>query len=290
LTLGLIFGLGLAALLERHDRRLRQPRDFEETLGLPVLAEVHEDKALSRSESSMGELLSHEAGAFQMLRARLRYFNVDRDINSVLVTSAAPGEGKTTIAWNLAASAASSGSAAILIEADFHQATIAERAGIKPQPGLSELLSGQDSLDETVQQVTVEDRQNGKEEARRLDVLVAGSQPPNPIELLESEGMSSLIESFSASHDLVVIDSPPLPVLADAIPLVKMVNGVILVGRVNKTTRDQAQALRVQLESLDAAVLGVVANRTSRARGYYDYYSRGRQTVAVAVEPDDREA
>ena len=98
-------------LLERLDRRLRQPKDFEETFGLPVLTEVPESKSLARSDNGMGELLASEGGAFQMLRARLRYFNVDRDIHSVLVTSAAPGEGKTTIAWNLAASAASSGSA-----------------------------------------------------------------------------------------------------------------------------------------------------------------------------------
>jgi tyrosine-protein kinase len=285
--LGLLLGLGLAALLERHDRRLRQPSDFEDTLGLPVLTEVPEDKSISRTEDSMGELLSHEASAFQMLRTRLRYFNVDRDINSVVVTSAAPGEGKTTIAWSLAASAASSGSKTILIEADFHQATIAGRTRTQPKPGLSELLSGQSTLEETVQHVSVENRQNGKVEVRRLDLLVAGSHPPNPVELLESDGMSNLLQTLSATHDLVVIDSPPLPVLADAIPLVKMVNGVILVGRVNKTTRDQAQALNAQLESLKAPVLGVVANRTSRRRGYYDYYRRSRESASVAVGSDN---
>ena len=178
-----------------------------------------------------------------MLRARLRYFNVDRDIHSVLVTSAAPGEGKTTVAWNLAASSAGAGSRTILLEADFHQPSIAARIGIRPRPGLSELLSGQSSLAESVQQVTVENRQNGKTGMRQLDVIVAGSHPPNPVELLESDGMARLLEDLSGDYDLVVIDSPPLPILADAIPLAKMVNGVIIVGRVNKTTRDEAQAL-----------------------------------------------
>ena len=102
-----------------------------------------------------------EDGAFQMLRARLRYFNVDRKISSVLVTSAASGEGKTTVAWNLAVSAASAGLRTILVEADFHQASIARCAGISARPGLSELLSDQSSLVESVQQVRVEDRQNG---------------------------------------------------------------------------------------------------------------------------------
>ena len=127
--LGLLLGVGLAVLLERLDRRLRQPKDFEETFGLPVLTEVPESKSLARSDNGMGELLATEGGAFQMLRARLRYFNVDRDIHSVLVTSAAPGEGKTTVAWNLAASAASAGSRTILLEADFHQPSVAGRTG-----------------------------------------------------------------------------------------------------------------------------------------------------------------
>ena len=117
-------------------------------------------------------------------------------------------------------------------------------------------------------------------------MIVAGSHPPNPVELLESEGMADSSRSSVTSHDLVVIDSPPLPILADAIPLVKMVNGVIVVGRVNKTTRDEAQALHAQLESLDAPVLGVVANRTSR-RGYYGYYGQGWRSAAATRPNSD---
>jgi capsular exopolysaccharide synthesis family protein len=275
--LGLFLGVALAALWERLDRRLRRPTEFEETFSMPMLTEVPESKSLSRSSNGIGELFATEGGAFQMLRARLRYFNVDRDIHSVLLTSAAPGEGKTTIAWNLAASAASSGSGTILLEADFHQPSIARQTGTRAQPGLSELLSGQSTLAESVQRVTVENRQNGTEALRQLDVIVAGSHPPNPVELLESEGMARLLEKLTDDYDLVVIDSPPLPIVADVIPLAKLVNGVIVVGRVNKTTRDEAQALHAQLESLDAPVLGVVANRTSRGRGYSGYYGYGQR-------------
>jgi capsular exopolysaccharide synthesis family protein len=283
--LGLLLGVAVAALLERLDRRLRQPKDFEETFGLPVLTEIPESKSVARSDNGMGDLLTTEDGAFQMLRARLRYFNVDRDINSILVTSAAPGEGKTTIAWNLAASAASSGSGTILLEADFHQPTIARQMGMRARPGLSELLSDQSSLAEGLQQVTVENRQNGTESIRHLDVVVAGSHPPNPVELLESEGMARLLDKLADIYDLVLIDSPPLPILADAIPLAKLVNGVIVVGRVNKTTRDEAQTLQTQLESLGAPVLGVVANRTSRGRSYYGYYGRGHRSRSNAAGP-----
>ena len=217
--LGLLLGVVVAALLERLDRRLRQPKDFEDAYGLPVLTEVPESKSVARSDNGIGELLATEGVAFEMLRARLRYFNVDRDINSVLVTSAAPAEGKTTIAWNLAASAASSGSGTILLEADFHQPSVAGRSGTRARPGLSELLSGQSSLAESLQHVAVENRQNGTETIRQLDVIVAGSRPPNPVELLESEEMARLVEQLTGDHDLVVIDSPPLPTLGRRYPL-----------------------------------------------------------------------
>jgi capsular exopolysaccharide synthesis family protein len=282
--LGLFLGVSLAALLQRLDRRLRQPKEFEETFGLPVLTEVPENKTLARSGNGIDGLRSTEGGAFEMLRARLRYFNVDREINSVLVTSAAPAEGKTTVAWNLAASAAESGSRAVLLEADFHQPTLSQRTQIRPRPGLSELLSGQSSLRSTVQRVTVDDRQNGDAGPRQLEVIVAGSQPPNAVELMDSEGMAELIEELSASHDLVVIDSPPLTIVADTLRLAKIVNGVIVVGRVNQTTREEAQALKAQLESLRAPVLGVVANRTSRGKGSYGYYQRSRPSHSDPTE------
>ena len=276
--LGLLLGIGLAALLERHDRRLREPKEFEETFGLPVLTEISETKSLARPDNGMGELLAAEGDAFQMLRARLRYFNVDRDIHSVLVTSAVPAEGKTTVAWNLALSAAGAGLRTVFVEADFHQQTIARQTPTLPS-GLSEILSGQSSLRSAVQRVPTEDRQNGKEGIRHLDVIVSGSKPPNPVELLESEGMKRLVAELSDDYDLVVIDSPPLPILADGIPLTKLVDGVIVVGRINKTTRDEAQALHEQLESLGAPVLGVVANRVSRrGRSYYGGYYRSRSS------------
>jgi capsular exopolysaccharide synthesis family protein len=137
-------------------------------------------------------------------------------------------------------------------------------------------------MSETVQSVTVEGRQNGTEQIPHLDVIVSGSHPPNPVELLESDLMAELVQTLSASHDLVVIDSPPLPVLADAIPLVNIVDGVIVVGQVNRTTRDQAEALRGQLQSLGAPLLGTVANRMPRRRSAYGSYAYGRSSSESA--------
>ena len=221
--LGLLLGCGLAVLFERLDRRLRAPPEFEEAFGLPVLTTIPERKPFARDEHEMASLLNSDAEAFRMLRTRLRYFNVDRDIRSVLVTSSAPGDGKTTVAWNLAASAAAAGVRSVLVEADFHRPTVAERVGAAPIPGLSELLSGQALFENAVQHVAVEDRANGHKPERALDFIVAGSLPPNPGELLDSDGMAQLVEHLMGEYDLLVVDTPPISLLADAIPLLRHV-------------------------------------------------------------------
>ena len=287
LLLGLLLGVGIALLRERLDRRLRAPSDFEDAFGLPVLTTIPDRKLLSKTDHDMERLLSSDAEAFRMLRTRLRYFNVGRDIRSVLVTSHTPGDGKTTVAWNLATSAAAAGVRTILVEADFHRPTVAEREELAPIPGLSELLSHQVSRDGAIQHSAVETGMNGGSAERALDVIVAGSYPPNAAELLESEGMADLLEHLTTEYELVVIDTPPISLLADAIPLLRMVNGVLVVGRLNKTTRDDAISLKGELEKLGAPALGVIANRApSRGKryGYYGYTANGGGPGGGAVE------
>lgn len=272
---GLVLGLALAFVAERFDRKLRDPREFEENFGMPVLASIAESKALRQSEGGIRELIESNPAALQMLRTRMRYFNVDREIRSVLVTSSSPGDGKTTIAWNLAASAAGAGVNAILVEADFHRSSLAKRVRAEPIPGLSELLSGQSSLERTIQSIPIEDRTNGAGATVALDVIVAGSHPPNAVSLLESTEMARLLEKLRADYELMVLDTPPVSLVPDAIPLMKNADGVIIIGRVNQTRRDDAVALAEQMRALNAPILGVVANRVSprgRYAGYYGYY------------------
>ncbi len=269
--LGLLFGMALALLLERLDRRLRDAGELEAAYGLPSLAHVPVSRALGR-ESSESDRGFAELEPFRMLRTRLRYFNVDRNLRSLLVTSATPGEGKSTIASNLAMSSATSGIKTILIEADFHQPVLAERTGLAYLPGLSELLTHQGALKRTVQQITVAQGQTGRKESLPLDVLVAGATPPAPMELLESKVFSDLLEMLSERYELVIIDTPPATVMADAIPLISRVDGVLIVCRVGHTTRDAASHLREQLDRLNAPVLGTIINGVKPRRGGYGYY------------------
>jgi succinoglycan biosynthesis transport protein ExoP len=259
LGLGVLLGIGLALLMERLDRRVRDPQEFEAIFERPVLAAVRESRSLAKSRSSVERLPAGEREAFRMLRANLRYFNVDRNVNSVLVTSAAPGDGKTTVAWNLATAAAESGGRVLLIEADLRHPGIAEGLGMRAARGLSTTLAGDASIGAAVQEVPLPDRTLGGD-VRTIEVLLSGPLPPNPSDLLESDRMRELISTAERDYDLVVVDTPPLSVVSDAIPLINEVGGVIVVGRVGNTTRDAAARLHEQLENLGSRVLGIVVN------------------------------
>ncbi len=128
-VLGLLLGLGIAFLLERLDRRIREPKDLETIYGLPLLGVIPESDALSRAARPDGGardvLPPGEAEAFRMIRAHLRYFNVDRDLRTLLVISAAQGDGKTTVARHLAEAAAAMGGRTLLVEADLRAPTLA---------------------------------------------------------------------------------------------------------------------------------------------------------------------
>ena len=146
--LGLLLGLGVAFLLERLDWRIREPKDLQAIYGVPLLGVVPESAALSRSagrrrlrkrENLKQALPPREEEAFQLIRAHLRYCNVDRELRTLLVVSAAPGDGKTTIARHLASAAARMGSVVLLLEADLRRPALAGQLDLRPGPGLSDV-------------------------------------------------------------------------------------------------------------------------------------------------------
>jgi succinoglycan biosynthesis transport protein ExoP len=295
-VLGLLLGLGIAFLLERLDRRIREPKDLEAIYGLPLLGVVPESAALARSprrgKGAPGVLPASEAEAFHLIRAHLRYFNVDRQLHTLLVASAAPGDGKTTVARHLAGAAAAMGSRVLLLEADLRRPTLAQQFDVPAGRGLSDVLIGAATLDEAVQSIELGDPSAAQPTARTLDVLVAGAAlPPNPGELIESHAMESLLERARSTYDLVVIDTPPLTAVSDAFPLLRKVDGVIIVGRVGRNRRDIAERLHDTLKGAGAPLLGVIANGLKAGRlggsyGYtYDYAAAGSAPRVSAVLP-----
>src|SRR5205807_992842 len=153
LGLGLLSGILIAFLLDRIDRRIRELPEAEEIFALPVLGVMHDVRRRGPASKNLTDLPPGVAEAFGLLRARLRYFNVDRDIRTVVVASAVPGEGKSWVAWHLARAAArSSGTRVLLIEADMRRPSLSRVGGaLHPAPGLSEYLSQDIPLDEVLQ-------------------------------------------------------------------------------------------------------------------------------------------
>lgn len=279
---GLLLGTALAVLVHRLDRRMREPSDAEAAFDLPVLGVIPRDQRSRTVErGSAGDM---DLEPYRMLRARMQYFNVDRRINTLLVTSSVQAEGKTTIAQGLALAAATAGTKTLLIEADLRRPMLAKTLAVNPVPGLVDALVAVSSDPGDFVQTLDVATPGGGGEVRELHALVAGPMPPNPSELLESQAMKRVLEWAASEYELVVVDTPPLLVVSDAIPLIGQVDGVIVVSRLGKTTRDESRRLSAQLAGLTAPVLGVVANDLRRpTNAYYQYsYAASPQEQATA--------
>jgi len=263
---------------------------MEAVYGLPLLGIVPESTALARearSKNAREDLPSGEAEAFQLIRAHLRYFNVDRELRTLLVASAAPGDGKTTVARHLASAAARVGSRVLLLEVDLRRPTIAKQLGVQSGPGLADVLIGAVSLSEATQTIATEASSGDSAKGRAFDVLVAGAAlPPNPGELVESHAMETVLEQAKSQYDLVVIDTPPLTAVSDAFPLLRKVDGVVIVGRVGRNRRDVAQRLHETLSGAGAPLLGVIANGFKSGRlGSYGGYGYSYDYAQSTPEP-----
>jgi tyrosine-protein kinase len=265
---GLLLGLGLALVREQQDRRLRDPNELEEAFGMPVLARLPESEVLGKRSSVIQNLPPFEAEGFRMLRANLRYFEPDREIDSVLITSPSVQDGKSTVAFHLAAAAAAAGLGVLLIEADVRRPILARLLGLPPDVGLTTVLADEEiRLEDVSHEVLLARDTDGKGPRPTMDVVLAGVIPPDASELVESERMEEVIGEAKRNYSLVVIDAPPAGLVSDAIPLMSQVSAVIVVGRVGKLTSSEASRLREQLEKIKAPTVGVVANFTDAENG-----------------------
>jgi succinoglycan biosynthesis transport protein ExoP len=263
---GAILGVGLALLREQADRRLHRPEEVSAAFDAPVLTTVPRSRALKRNVR-FGQLPTEVAEAFRMLQMNLRYAR-KKPVRSLIVTSSRSGEGKTTIAWNLASAAVTGGLSVVVVEADMRRPTMAERYELEPEPGLVEALQGEITIAEAMQPMLPLQVASLNGNQRYLQVLVAGGPSPDPWALMQSDAMGRLLDVLKQHHDLVVVDTPPIPHVADAISLLRHVDGVLVAASVNSTRGPEARRLRDQLYSLDAHVLGVVANHGTTVSGY----------------------
>jgi polysaccharide biosynthesis transport protein len=283
LLFGLVLGVGLALLREQADRRLRRPEDVSAAFDAPVLTTVPHDRELERNVP-FEELSPEVAEAFRMLQINLRYGR-NGSVRTVLVTSARSREGKTTVAWNLALAAASAGLSVAVVEADLRRPAMAERHRLEPRPGLAEAIRGEVQVEQALQTISPAPAASTNGYERPVHVMVAGPPAHDPWALMQSAAMPQILEALAENHDLVVIDAPPIPLVADAIAMLRQVDGVIVTASVNSLRGPEAGRLRDQLESLDARVLGVVANHGSPVSGYAYAPARSKELAGDGGGP-----
>ena len=276
LLAAVLIGLGLVFVLERLDARVRDADEMESILQSSLLAVVPRQAFRSADRGASRE-------AFHTVRMSLTYFNVDRPLDTVLVTSALKEEGKTTVATNLAQAAATAGRDVILLETDLRRPAIARRMGLSPSFGLSDVLIGKASLFDALIEVEVAAPVGDEIGVGRLRILTCGLVPPNPSALLGSERMRTLLAHLSGSSDLVIIDSAPVLAVSDAVPLIGEASGVIVVGRLNVARRDALRRLHRIVRTAHGTILGVVATGATQ-EGIYGYgYGYGDYSGANAA-------
>ncbi len=262
LLIGILLAIGAVALAESGDRRLRTPEDLEGFTQLPLLAAIAPS---AFSGSLMTGPLDDEA--FQMLRTALMYFNVDAPLTSVMVTSPGEKDGKTTVATRLALAAAQAGLNVVLVDGDLRRAQVSAKLGIQHRAGLGSVLAGSLPLSEALHEYAVEGTMEG-----RLLVLPAGHPPPNPSALLSSNRALDMLRELGADHDLVIIDTPAALAVSDPVPLMRHVSGIVMVARMNRSSRQTVRRLRKIIDQAHGKLLGVVATGVSAGPGYEHYH------------------
>lgn len=260
--LGLLVGIGVVVARDILDNTVKGPADFE-PLGIPVLAYIPFDKRTAKSPVSFrGDPHSVRSEAYRQLRTNLQFVNVDNAPRVIAVTSAVPGEGKTTTALNLAAALAEGGFRVCLVEADLRRPNLAKTLGLSTDVGFTTVLIGKAPVESVLQNA-----------GRNLAVLTCGPVPPNPSELLITEQATAIIRKISEKVDYTIIDSAPLLPVADGAEVAAMADATLVVHHAGKSTKDQASRAVEALAKVGQRPVGVVLNMITRGRGTYDYAS-----------------
>ena len=270
---GLLGALGFVFLLEHLDDTVKSSEDVEELTGLSTLGMIARMRGgKERAEIyRLATLMSHlgpVAEAYRSLRTSIDFAAVDTPVRTLLVTSAIPDEGKTTTAANLGVVFAQAGRRTIVLDADFRKPGVHRIFDLPNDRGLSDLLRSDATSLEDVTQAT---------EQEHLLVITTGPLPPNPAELLGSHRMRTILSRISGSASLVIIDSPPLQAVTDAVLLSSFTDGTLLVVDAARTHRNAVRSGREALAQAGARVLGVALNRLKERSGgtyRYDYYGQ----------------
>jgi capsular exopolysaccharide synthesis family protein len=277
LILGFIVGLGLGVGITFFRDYLDTSVKTIEQMNFGVLGSIPfiSSQSVVKNNGKIGEitliesrLITHFAPkspvseAYRSLRTNIQFSKADKKVKTALVTSSVPGEGKSTTVANLAITFAQMGAKTLLIDADLRRPVLHGIFGCSRNEGLTNVLVGRSTLEEAIHQTRIEG----------LNLLVSGTLPPNPSELLNSKVMIKLIDKVSSLYDFILFDTPPVIAVTDAAVLSTKVDGVVLIVKSGETSREVIERSRMLLDKVNANLLGVLVNGVNINMMYGSYY------------------
>ncbi len=260
---GLILASAAAYALEYLDRTIKTTSDVERIFNLPVIGYLSQ---ISENGNNATYVMNHPnslvAENFRLLQSNLEFFQTYNSAKTILVTSPVQGNGKTTVAVNLALSFAMSDQKVVLVDADLRRPAIHKSLKISQNPGLADIIHAKISAKEVVRPV----------KGKKIDVVTAGHIPPSVTEVVNSKRIGVILNELKDDYETIIVDAPPL-VISDSYNLASKVDGVVLVLEPGMTKDDQAKVMKEQLSRAGARVIGVVFNKVTEAntKSYGDY-------------------
>lgn len=269
-VIALLLGLGLVFLVVFLDRTVKTTADAQQATGAPVLGVIPMLEALQSNDKARDlyvhtQPASSVAECARSLRTNIMFSSADRQLKTIVVSSANPREGKTTNVIYLGTTMAQSGQRVLLIDSDMRRPRLHSSLGIPRTVGLSNLIIGDKDFDEVIKTT----------EIPNLFILPCGPLPPNPAELLMSHRFEMVLAELEKRFDRVILDSPPLQLVTDAVVLSKQADGVILVVHADKTLRDDIQRAARQIRNVGGQIFGVIVNAIDDSRSTYYYGKYG---------------
>jgi capsular exopolysaccharide synthesis family protein len=293
-VVGLLAMGGFAFAIEYLDDTIKTPEDIKRLTGLPVIGligDINAHGSLKNGNNNNHPLFASSqprsvvSEAIRSLRTNLEFAAVDEPINTILITSGTPGDGKSTLAANFAWVVAQSGKKTLLLDADMRRPSIHKFFDLSNRLGLSDLIRSKNSMDQLI---------NPVKSQPNLSVITSGRIPPDPSDLLSSKRMKKLIKEFRSTFDVTIIDCSPM-VVSDPQILASRVDGILYVVEPGKIRTPQITTPIEQLKRVNAKVLGIVFNRISAKNnayyygGYY-YYSSYNQKGETGYFSDQIDA
>ncbi|MEU9884098.1 polysaccharide biosynthesis tyrosine autokinase [Sphaerisporangium sp. NPDC051011] len=269
--IALIVVFGALVLRDRMDTTIKTAETLQAVSKSPTIGMIGRERDAQRHPLILRDRgRSSRAEAFRAMRTNLQFISVDRRPRSLVITSCLAGEGKTSIAVNLAIVLAQADWRVMIVDADLRRPRVADHLGLEGAAGLTDVLIGSASLEDVAQTWG----------PPSLTVLTSGQIPPNPSELLNSQGMCKLLGTLTEKYDIVIIDTPPLLPVTDGASLAAVCDSTLLIARHGKTRAGHIARATEMLSSINARVVGTVLNFVpTKADGSYGYEDK--------YEPDD---